>query len=376
MTIIEFKKEIASNPENLDARQNLVTCYMDAGLQFEAIKCLRKIIQHWPENVDAYRMLGSLYIKQKDWQSAGEVLLKLTHLLPNNAPPLVNLAHVFDQLNNTAEAIKYSQMALAIKPDAVRALNILGFALIKDERYEEARETLEKLVLLQPDSTEAQYMLIALSEEKQPDKSPAEYVTNVFDGVAENFEHLLVDVLNYRVPELLNEAVRIGLTSEKSNLNVIDLGCGTGLMGEMVRDISGHLIGVDLSQKMLDEANKKQVYDELICKDIVDAMSSTMHEFDLVVSTDVFIYIGNLKEIFNLVSQSMKKGGLFCFSIEHVGNEFDYLLLNTGRYAQSNKYIHKLAEVNNFQVFSSEDIVCRMEKKKPVKGCIYILKCM
>ena len=38
---------------------------------------------------------------------------------------------------------------------------------------------------------------------------------------------------------------------------VLDAGCGTGLVGEQFRNVSKSLIGVDLSQAIIDEAKAK-----------------------------------------------------------------------------------------------------------------------
>lgn len=43
----------------------------------------------------------------------------------------------------------------------------------------------------------------------------------------------------------------------------MDLGCGTGLMGPLLRQHVEHLAGVDLSQGMIDKARERGCYDEL-----------------------------------------------------------------------------------------------------------------
>ena len=43
----------------------------------------------------------------------------------------------------------------------------------------------------------------------------------------------------------------------------MDAGCGTGLCGPMFRNISSYLAGIDLSQRMIDRARAREVYDSL-----------------------------------------------------------------------------------------------------------------
>ena len=76
-----------------------------------------------------------------------------------------------------------------------------------------------------------------------------EYVKAVFDDLAPVFESRLVDTLGYRVPWILHERVEEHFRSNDSHLvteyvnkslSIIDLGCGTGLVGKcfsnLVRD--------------------------------------------------------------------------------------------------------------------------------------------
>ncbi|GMH96884.1 hypothetical protein TrVE_jg7604 [Triparma verrucosa] len=76
-----------------------------------------------------------------------------------------------------------------------------------------------------------------------------EYVKAVFDDLAPVFESRLIDTLGYRVPWILHERVEEHFRSNDSHLvteyvnkslSIIDLGCGTGLVGKcfsnLVRD--------------------------------------------------------------------------------------------------------------------------------------------
>lgn len=47
------------------------------------------------------------------------------------------------------------------------------------------------------------------------------------------------------------------------SLDILDLGCGTGLVGSWFRDYARKLVGVDISPTMLDMATKKGCYHEL-----------------------------------------------------------------------------------------------------------------
>ena len=98
---------------------------------------------------------------------------------------------------------------------------------------------------------------------------------------------------------LLKELI-LKSNSEKSEYqNVIDLGCGTGLAGKDLRDISTNLFGVDISENMLSEAEKLDIYDTLIVGDIVEKLNASQDKFDLFVALDVLIYIGDVQVHFS-----------------------------------------------------------------------------
>jgi predicted TPR repeat methyltransferase len=84
------------------------------------------------------------------------------------------------------------------------------------------------------------------------DAPPSAFVEALFDQYAEKFDHALVETLGYRAPDLLAKAIaqarpgRFGLA--------LDLGCGTGLMGERLRGSCDRLEGFDISAEMLRKA--------------------------------------------------------------------------------------------------------------------------
>ena len=64
---------------------------------------------------------------------------------------------------------------------------------------------------------------------------------------------------------------------------------------------------------MLDVAKEKNVYVKLIKQDTEVYLSNASLSFDYFVSTDVFVYIGDLFEIFRLIKSSNQKIGKLVF---------------------------------------------------------------
>jgi len=152
----------------------------------------------------------------------------------------------------------------------------------------------------------------------------------------------------------------------------MDLGCGTGLFGVEINQFCEHLEGVDLSAKMLDKAKEKSVYNKLVKQDIVDYLSNVSLNSDYFVSTDVFIYIGDLSDVFRLIKSRNKTGGKLAFSTEDYDGD-DFFLEQSGRYSHSKKYIKGLCEKFGYELSNFETQTLRKDKNQYIKGGLYLL---
>ena len=255
-------------------------------------------------------------------------------------------------------------------------------ALSDDENYEYFQERFIEYLKREENRTKEEkefishqiYTLQALKGE-QLSKSSKVYVEQEFNRFAQNFEKVLLNSLEYQTPKVLSTNIKKYINKEMK-YDILDLGCGTGLLAEQLIDISKDIIGVDLSSEMLNVANGKKIYKELVNMDIEEYLSQTVEiATNMVVSSDVFIYIGELNNIFNLVSKKLKKDSLFAFSIELLEDDsLEYRLNTTGRFSQSTKYIQNLSEKYNFSILEQLETIIRKNKNEDIDGIIYLLK--
>jgi predicted TPR repeat methyltransferase len=138
-------------------------------------------------------------------------------------------------------------------------------------------------------------------------RAPGSYVRETFDSFAAGFEQRLVGELDYRVPAELAELVRRH-GAAAAPMDVLDLGCGTGLVGDALGPLAAMLAGVDLSPRMLEEARAKGRYSALHEADIADWLAGAADAcFDLVIAADVFIYIGELEQVFRHCARVLRR---------------------------------------------------------------------
>jgi predicted TPR repeat methyltransferase len=239
-------------------------------------------------------------------------------------------------------------------------------------RYESAIENLEDAIRhnYQPVS-HAEYLLSALRPQNGLRPMPRDFVSGLFNEYADHFDGHLVRTLKYSAPQsmfgLLNPCVG-------NMFEILDIGCGTGLMGKLLKPFASRIVGVDLSQDMLSRAELTSAYDQLLVADVLEFLEQCKESFNLVVSADVFIYIGELKNIFKDLSRIIPTGGLFCFSVEKSESALFSLSPKTLRYSHSSEYIQELASLNNFKIRNCSEGSIRQEHDVGVIGLCYLLE--
>jgi predicted TPR repeat methyltransferase len=157
------------------------------------------------------------------------------------------------------------------------------------------------------------------------------------------------------------------------NLDILDLGCGTGLVGSRFRPLARTLTGIDISSNMIEIARQRQIYDHLVCSELIAFLQTQAGNFDLAVAGDVFVYIGDLSAVFGGVRDALRDGGVLGFSVEASEAE-DFVLRPTRRYAHSETYLRKLAAGHGFALEAIEPHVIRQQGGKDVPGYLATLR--
>jgi predicted TPR repeat methyltransferase len=281
-----------------------------------------------------------------------------------------------------AALASYDQ-ALRLRPDYALAAHYRANVLRALGRIEEARTAYHRALALGFDTVEIRFALAALGEGEVPAAAPAAYVKELFDQYAGHFDRHLVEVLGYRTPMLLGELLgRYGISASAASaqpklLDVLDLGCGTGLCAPILRPLARKLLGVDLSEKMLDKAREPGLYDDLACADLVEWLANRQEKWDLVLAADVFVYIGDLAPVFGRVRAALRAGGLFAFSVESsegVGDGDGYAITPSNRYAHAPAYVQATARAAGFELLEMSPAVLRREHDADVPGQLVLLR--
>lgn len=377
-----------------------------AGRLEDARMLYRRILASLPEHPDALHMLGVLSYQAGRYDEAVALMQRAGRFMQGNAGYLINLGNVLQAMGRLDDATAAFRDAIRLSPDNAIAYNNLGNALrllgnhgqsieaLKkavdiDSHYSDAYVNLaisyqasndtenamrcyQQAIGVDPGNRSAAHMLAALRGEITQG-TPPDHVIRLFDEYAARFDHHLVDVLGYAMPGMLRDEIDRLLGGNAHFRNVIDLGCGTGLAGMAFRSISGHIAGVDLSQRMIDRARERNVYDDLKVGDVVSMLLESRVKYDLVICADVFPYIGDARPLFSAVSSHSGPGSLFAFSTElHTGR--NYILQPTGRYAHSQDYLRTLAAAHGFSVLTMRTGNLRKQKDLWIQGDLVVMR--
>ncbi len=302
-----FARVLVFSPGHAAAHNHLGLALRDQGHLDAAVASYQRAVSIAPAYAEAHNNLGAALQLQGDLSGAVASYRKAVELAPAFSQPYLNLGRLLEALGDLAGAA---------------------------ETYRRARNN-------GVDPETFGHLLNAAAGVNTP-RAPGAYSRTVFDNFAEHFDQRLVTELGYRIPQAIARCV--GEHCGNRQLRILDLGCGTGLCGVHLRHRSTRLTGVDLSPAMLAKASARGIYDELLERDIADYLhAAPAASFDAIVAADVFIYIGELDEIFKEVARVAAPGAVFAFTIERSPQEQNFVLLPSGRYAQSLAYIRHLA---------------------------------
>jgi predicted TPR repeat methyltransferase len=298
-------------------------------------------------------------------------LASLTFAAPPADPVAAALARLKRQ-ETESEAIAAAEHRARAAPDDIGAWLKLGQLLARAGRRPDALAAFQRCQALAPEREEVRHLIAALGGAAAPERASDAYVANVFDGMAERFDETLVTFLDYRAPEILG-ALMDRLLAGRKALDIVDLGCGTGLMAPLLKPRARRLLGIDLSAEMLKRAAERRLYDELVQAEIGAWLSARPAGIDLAIAADVLCYFGALETVLRAAATAIRPGGLLLFTVERQDQQ-PWTLTTTGRYAHAQGYLRAATVAGGWSVEAFDAVTLRVENAVPVQGYAVALR--
>lgn len=330
------------------------------------------------EDFNALVIYGNAALELEKYNEAKAAFLQLLRIDSAYAWGYNALSRIYQKQKDFARALAYSWRALELNADDDAHHLNFGYLLyeIADEvPRAQCEEYAKKWLTTYGTNPIVNHMASAILHCDKLSRADEDYVRRIFDAFAGDFEDVLHN-LDYRAPQLIAEELetRFGAPYYKK-MRILDAGCGTGLCGDFLKKYARRwqLYGVDISEKMLEIAKRKKVYDKLLQADIETCLPRKHNFFDLIVATDVLTYIGNLEKVIGHFKELLREDGYLIFTVsKNYVDEADYYLHDSGRFLHHRRYIEKLLANNHFRLKKIAENFLRNEGDNQVMGYVIV----
>ena len=371
--LVTWQALLELSPQHSGARFQVGRLLMMQRKFEEAIKQFADIAESHTSYIEAQGNMATCCL-QLGWLNTArkhyENVLKKTE---EDVQTLYNLGVIHGQQGALEEAVNYYLRAVAADPNFFAAQNNLGAAYLALKNREAAMRHFQEALRIQPANEVVRHTIAILTQKQDITASPQSYIAAIFDSYADHYDAHLAHSLQYQVPAQMYDMLHHATQLPVHQWKVLDLGCGTGLCAQYVRDAASTLIGVDLSERMLDVARNKKIYDTLVKAEAVEFLTQHKSAYDLIIAADTLVYMGDLAPMFSAAQESLLPAGYFIFNTEATDADAWHLTA-TGRFAHSKAYLDQLIAEHKFQIVAFRTVTLRLQDDWPVQGYLYLLQ--
>jgi predicted TPR repeat methyltransferase len=365
-----IERSLSLVPDVADWHNNLGIVLQESTQLDKAIEAYHRAITIDPTHANAHSNLGVLLRATGKPDEAEAAYRTAIRLNPEHIDAHTNLGVLLYSLKRREEAVACFCRVITLRPKHPEARRLLALAHCTLGETDKAIKIFEDWLAENPNDPIAIHMLSACSGRQVPERASDRFVALTFDSFAASFESKLAK-LSYRAPSLVAAMLEDTGLQPSQDLDILDMGCGTGLCGPLVRGYARRLIGVDLSGGMLTQAKEKGLYDYLEQIEITEYLRNQSEAFDVIISADTLVYFGALERVLAAAARALRSGGYLFFTLEHGTSPLapDYHLETHGRYTHARPYVERLLESNGLvpEIGQAE---LRMESGVPVAGLV------
>ncbi|MEM8663746.1 MAG: tetratricopeptide repeat protein, partial [Pseudomonadota bacterium] len=342
---------------------------LEAGRGHDAVDVYQRMLTLMPNNAGAWNNMGVLLRTLGRTDLAEEAFQKSIALDEDNAGPWHNLGNLYLSTGRIEDSVKAALRSITLLPESKVGRKLLGVAYSYLGEIDKAKAVFTKWLEDEPGDPTAEHHLAAL-EGRIPERASDAYVENVFDSFAVSFDARL-EGLEYRAPEIVRDALAERV-SEDAPVNMLDVGCGTGLCGPLVRHLASRLVGIDLSGKMLEKAQTRNSYDALTKAEFIAYLEAVEERFGAIIAADALCYVGQMEDFSRNALAALEPGGVLIATFEADPDAKDITLTPTGRYTHGKDYLERTFGEAGFAGITCTNDRLRYEQGNPVEGWVLI----
>lgn len=337
----------------------------------QAIHFFTMALGYAPDHIEARNNLAATFIYHDRYENALVHYNYLLERFPHEIEYLYNAGVAEMALGHLDKAEQHFLNCLIQNSNHFAALQNLAAIAMRLQKISKAVDFLKRAIQANPQDTVCPFMLSAITNKNnnnRPTEGCVEYVLNLFDHYALYYDSHMQGALKYELPFQLGRILHQHQIFDIDS--ALDLGCGTGLSGIVLRESAKRLTGVDLSNKMLNKSREKEIYDELFEQDITTFLLQTSQKYSLIVALDVLPYTGDLSAFINAVSHALSSDGKAFFSCE-ISECQPWYLEQSLRFCHHPDYISHVIQQANMQLFFQEKVPARIQNGEVLFEIIY-----
>ncbi|MEC4593589.1 MULTISPECIES: methyltransferase [Nitrospirillum] len=375
----QFAAAAAAEPERTSWALDQAGCLADAGDHDAAWALVSAALARRADDAAGHRLAARLQLARGGKEAALAHAREARFLAPHDLEGAIEVGQVLVDAGDPLAAVEMLEPLLAhahpADPARAGALVLQGRAWAALAEGEKAARCWRQALEADPEDAGGAARLLAALEAATATGDAGltpTYVKALFDRYADRFDTDLTRKLHYQAPQLLRQA--LDTVGVGAGLDVLDIGCGTGLGGVEVKPLARFLAGVDLSPRMVEHARARGLYDRLWDADLMGALAEAPGAWDLVLAADVLVYLGDLAPVFQAAADALKPGGRFAATVERWSGEGPYALRESRRYAHAQEHVLAAARGAGLEVEHLAPVAPRWEKGRPVDGLLFILR--
>lgn len=374
---------VNQHPRVAQLHYNLGKAFQLLGRRNQAIAALSQALTLDPRLFEGHLTRGNLLADLGQHMAAEQDFARAIALKSDSLDARLGLGYALANQGKTAEALDQIDILIRQRDDAGFPNYAFGVLLARCGRREEARAEFETSLARHPEDRQGAHLALAsLGFDELPKRASDAQLVAIYENRAAAWNRSIDDVGGYAAARLIAEAVARH-AGNGIRLDILDAGCGTGLVGQRIHQHAKRLDGVDISQAMLDHAQASGHYQQLYLSDLEEFAASHPQAYDVVTSAATLIHFGDLAPVFASMATTLRDGGRFIFTLfPHDGESAEAGvavgsldgMAQGGCFLHGRNYVRRIAAANSLAVEALDDIVHEYHNGKPVAGLLVVLQ--